>query len=476
MTLLVISPDYASHAIPLLTIAAAWRRRGHRVVVASGPAVAPLVRAAAMDHVELIMSRGSNGGVIRTGQAQQEEARSLEAFFAATRQGMLATLHYQALARSTDLLWRPREVARQTMHIVERLRPETILVDHLAFAATIGLRALGAPYGDVVLGHPTALPVAGESYGVPSAWPAAISADMVGLESLRTTARGVSEAFTSAYNEALRAISPGSEPIDDAFATHGDVVLYNYPAALHDPARTILLPRHAFLGSTVRQDVPDSETAAWLSRPDERPLVVVSFGTFLSARSDVLTRVAAALRRVDARVALAIGASDRADLGEIPSDWLVRTSLPQVALLERASLLITHGGNNSVTEALTFGVPMLVMPFSTDQFDGAAAIEQRLAGIALDPNASSRPLIAGSVRGLLRTPPPAPGVIGSHLRARPGPELAYEAMSGAVVPGLSELSPAEPDAARSCPPAETHPPHLAAATVTPQHPRECGSI
>jgi UDP-N-acetylglucosamine:LPS N-acetylglucosamine transferase len=92
-------------------------------------------------------------------------------------------------------------------------------------------------------------------------------------------------------------------------------------------------------------------------------------------------------------------------------------------------VLITHGGNNSITEALTFGVPMLVLPFSTDQFDGAAAIERSLAGIALDPNRASRPLIAGAVRGLLRNPPPLPGQLGRRLRANPGPDIAFTAMS-----------------------------------------------
>ena len=62
MTLLVITPDYASHALPLLSIAGAWQRRGQRVVVATGPALAPLVRRAGMEHTELIMSRGSNAG------------------------------------------------------------------------------------------------------------------------------------------------------------------------------------------------------------------------------------------------------------------------------------------------------------------------------------------------------------------------------------------------------------------------------
>jgi zeaxanthin glucosyltransferase len=429
VTLLIVSPDYASHALPLLTIGQAWQRRGHRVVVATGPAMAPLVRSVGMEHTELIMSRGSNAGVIRTQQARDAEAHSLEAFFEATRRGMVETLRYQAEQRATDLLWRPQQVARRTMRIVETHAPDTILVDHLAFAATIGLRAQGVPYGDVVLGHPTALPVGDELYGVPSAWPPTLNPDLVELESLRATARGVSEAFTMAYNETLRAVAPAVDPVDDAFRAHGDLVLYNYPAALHGPVRAARLPRHVFLGSAVRHEASDPDVLEWLSSPDQRPLVVVSLGTFLSARGDVLTRIAAALRKVDVRVAIAIGPNSIADLGPVPVDWLVRTSLPQVALLEHAALLVTHGGNNSVTEALNFGVPMLVLPFSTDQFDGAAAIERGLAGVALDPNGASRPLIAGAVRGLLRRPPPAPELIGGLLRAQPGPELAYAAMS-----------------------------------------------
>ena len=159
MTLLVISPDYASHALPLLTLARAWQRRGQRVVVATGPAMAPLVRRAGMEHTELIMSRGSNAGVIRTSEARDAEARSLQAFFEATGRGMLETLRFQAEQRATDLLWRPVQVARRTMRIVEAHHPDAIVIDHLAFGPSIGLRALGLTYGDVVLGHPTALPV-----------------------------------------------------------------------------------------------------------------------------------------------------------------------------------------------------------------------------------------------------------------------------------------------------------------------------
>ena len=224
-------------------------------------------------------------------------------------------------------------------------------------------------------------------------------------------------------------MAPGSAIVEDAFRAHGELVLYNYPAPLHGPARTARLPRHAFLGSLVRHEELDGDIRAWLAQPDQRPLVVVSLGTFMSARVDVLARIAASLRKAEVRVAIAIGGNRVDELGPLPDDWLVRASLPQVALLERARLLITHGGNNSVTEALHFGVPMLVLPFSTDQFDGAAAIERSLAGVALDPNRASRSLIAGTVQGLLRNPPPAAGLIGGMLRTRPGADLAYEAMA-----------------------------------------------
>ncbi len=249
------------------------------------------------------------------------------------------------------------------------------------------------------------------------------------MASLCAAALEVTAAFSSAYNDALRTVAPGSAIVDDAFRAHGELVLYNYPALLHGPARTARLPRHAFLGSLVRHEAPDGEVRAWLAQPDQRPLVVVSLGTFMSARVDVLARIAASLRKVEVRVAIAIGGNRADEVGQLPDDWLVRASLPQVALLERAQLLITHGGNNSVTEALHFGVPMLVLPFSTDQFDGAAAIERGLAGVGLDPNRASRSLIAGTVQGLLRNPPPAAGLIGGLLRTRPGAELAYEAMA-----------------------------------------------
>ena len=203
MTLLVVSPDYASHLFPLLALAGAWAEAGDRVVVATGPGVADHVARAGFERVDLVLGRGSNPGTARADEQPRGEDENLRAFFAATRDGALATLRLQAELRRSDLLWQPVETGRRTIELVETVRPDAIVVDHLAFGATVGLRAAGIPYADVVLGHPSALPVAGERYGVPPAWPSVIRPDPAGLAVLEGLADEVARGFTDDYAGAL---------------------------------------------------------------------------------------------------------------------------------------------------------------------------------------------------------------------------------------------------------------------------------
>ncbi len=402
MTLLVISPDYASHLFPLATLATAWRDAGERVVVATGPATAAIVAEFGFEHVELSLARGSNPGVIRAEQQPEGEDDALRGFFAATRVGMVETLKFQASARLDDLLFDPVTIARRVLAVVEQVGPDEVIVDHLAFSARLALISAKVPHADVVLGHPSTLPVAGEVYGYPFAWPSAFDPDPSSLVELRTLCERVRDTFTASWNAALRVLDPTAEPSTDAFAEAGDLLLLNYPEQLHDPSRASMLPPHAFLGSAVREEAPDADVEEWLAS-SELPVVYVSFGSFLSVRGDVLAVVAAALREVGdglgIRVAIATGSSPPGTIGEIPDGWFVREFLPQVRLLQHSSLAVTHGGNNSITEAMTAGVPVIVLPFSTDQFTGAAAIERGGYGEAFDPNrVSTAELSAAIVR------------------------------------------------------------------------------
>lgn len=432
MTLLVISPDYASHLLPLVTLATAWRDAGERVIVASGPATAGIVDEFGLERVDLPLGRGSNPRVIRAEDQPADESESLRGFFDATRHGMVPTLRYQARERLTDLMWDPVTAGRRTLALVDALAPEAILVDHLAFSARLALQTAGVPYGDVVLGHPSALPVGDEVYGYPPAWPRAFAPREEELADLRGLCDRVSASFTAEWNRTARALDPRATSTSDAFAEHGDLVLYNYPAALAEGDGR-MLPPHAFLGSTLRGEAVDGEVERWIAETDG--YAYVSFGSFLSVRGDVLRRVVEALAELGMPAAVATGSTPASTLGPIPAGWLVREYLPQVRLLGGARLAVTHGGNNSVTEAVGQGVPLLVLPFSTDQFAGAAAIERAGVGAALDPNAASvADLVAAltavrdaSDRALLRE-------IARSQRDRPGPVVAYELLA-ANVPG-----------------------------------------
>jgi zeaxanthin glucosyltransferase len=250
------------------------------------------------------------------------------------------------------------------------------------------LISAGIRHADVVLGHPSALPVGDEIYGYPARWPDAFSPDPAELNDLRMLCETVRDSFTLQWNAALAELDPSATPSTDAFTETGDVLLLNYPAELHDEDRAGLLPPHIFLGSAVREEATDDEVSAWLAESPDR-IVYVSFGSFLSVRSDVLARVVEALAPLDIRVALASGSTEISDLGVLPESWLVRAFLPQVTLLKQSALAVSHGGNNSVTEAMTSAVPLLLLPFSTDQFAGAAALDLAGFGLTLDPNTAS---------------------------------------------------------------------------------------
>ena len=438
MTLLVISPDYASHLLPLATLATRWRDSGERVVVATGPSTAGIVADFGLERIDLTLGRGSNPGVIRAEEQPHDEGASLRGFFAATRVGMVPTLRYQAQERLTDLMWDPVGRGRRVLDIVDQVRPDAILVDHLAFSARMALQSAGVPYGDVVLGHPSALPVPGEVYGYPPFWPRAFTPDRAELAELRALCDRVAAGFTEEWNRAARELNADAAAVDDAFATHGGThggtVLYNYPAELAETEGR-MLPPHAFLGSTRRDEAVAPDILDWIAR--DEPYVYVSFGSFLSVRDDVLARVAEALRRVGVRAAIATGATPAEALGDVPDGWLVRPHLPQVRLLADAAAAVNHGGNNSVTEALGIGVPILILPFSTDQFAGAATVERARVGVALDPNVASVAQLTEALSALL-TPGEGAAEIDRALllriaegqAARPGPVVAYDALAG----------------------------------------------
>ncbi len=91
-------------------------------------------------------------------------------------------------------------------------------------------------------------------------------------------------------------------------------------------------------------------------------------------RAELLRTFATALAPLGGTVIISTGQTDPDALGPLPADVLPRRFVPQPEVPARAALFVTHGGMNSVNEAMYAGVPMLVVPQGADQPMTAARV------------------------------------------------------------------------------------------------------
>ena len=215
--------------------------------MATGPTLRARVEADGFRWAPLRMSRGSNAGIARRDDPDDDLRRSSPPPGGAWWRRCAS----RPTPAATTCCGNPAGWPRDVLRMLDQVRPDAVVVDHLAFATTLALRAAGRPFTTFVPGHPTQLPVGGEVYGVPTAWPSTIDAtvDADALAALRRRGEDVRDAFTRRYNDALRSLSAHADPVADAFAAHGADVLYNSPAVLHPstrdavPARPPRVPR-----------------------------------------------------------------------------------------------------------------------------------------------------------------------------------------------------------------------------------------
>ena len=414
MTALLVSPDYVSHYLPLAAVGSALRDAGREVVVATGGGLRDRVLGDGFGHVELRLGAGSNARP-ETG-AGDEGTRD---FLAATYGGMVATLEHQARRRLHDLLWDPEHVTARLAEIVDEVDPELVLSDHLAFGASLALRALGVPYTAFLPGHPCQVPPREQSFGYPARRPPGFAEEHE-LAELRALCDRAALAFTRRFNETLLELAPDARPVESAFAAIASRgTLVNYPRGL---AGSGVARGAALVGPCVRGEPGDPELDA---RSPRRPRAYVALGSFLSARSDILRTIADALRRTDLPAVIASGVTPLADLGPLPGGSLVRPFLPQVAALRSCDVAVCHGGNNTAMEALTAGLPVVVLPFSTDQFAVAADLVASGLGVAVDPSRATAHDVVAAIRlALSPAMTKRAAAMGRTLRRAPGQERA----------------------------------------------------
>jgi MGT family glycosyltransferase len=119
---------------------------------------------------------------------------------------------------------------------------------------------------------------------------------------------------------------------------------------------------------------------------NDEPLIYASLGTLVNGLSHVYKAILQAVGNLrDVQVVLSVGNNiNSEELGPIPPNTIVVTSAPQIDLLKRAALCITHAGLNTALESLGQGVPMGAIPIGYDQPGVAARIAHHGVGEFVD--------------------------------------------------------------------------------------------
>jgi len=115
---------------------------------------------------------------------------------------------------------------------------------------------------------------------------------------------------------------------------------------------------------------------------DGRPLVYIAFGTILSELSELYETCFSAFGDSRFQVVMSVGPKmNAADWSGAPDNFIVLPYVPQLEILEKADVFITHGGANSIYESICCHVPMVVLPQVFDEYMGALMVEQAGAGL-----------------------------------------------------------------------------------------------
>lgn len=140
-------------------------------------------------------------------------------------------------------------------------------------------------------------------------------------------------------------------------------------------------------------------------RLDGRPLIYASLGTLQNGSEPIFRTIADACTGLNAQLVVSLGGGlDPARLGRLAGNPLVVRFAPQLQILKRSALVITHAGLNTVLESLSEGVPLVAIPLGNDQPGVAARLKARRAGVVVSRHRLNSARLRKSIILVLQNP------------------------------------------------------------------------
>jgi MGT family glycosyltransferase len=343
------------------------RRRGHRVVFAAEASWAGKLTALGFEE-DLVHLAPEPATPQDAGQFWKDFIRDTAPEF---RKPTIEQLETWVKPVWQELIDGAKYSQPQLLEIIERVRPDVIVEDNvIAFPA---LNTAGVPFVRIVSCNP--LEVKGAE--VAPAFSGYPAGDRTGWDEFLAEYDRTHRPMWEVFNDWV--VEQGAAPLPDLeFIHEGALNLYVFPAALDYTDARPLGPSWQRLESSVRETDSGYELPAGFSG---EKVIYFSLGSLGSADVELMRRVIGALGRTPHRYIVSMGPLH--DELELAGNMVGAEFLPQTSIIPLVDLVITHGGNNTTTEAMHFGKPMIVLPLFWDQYDNAQRVDEQGFGVRL---------------------------------------------------------------------------------------------
>ncbi|KMO75245.1 glycosyltransferase [Mycolicibacterium chlorophenolicum] len=261
--------------------------------------------------------------------------------------------------------------------IIAQHRPDVIVEDNVVlFPALV---TAGVPFVRIVSCSPLEIP----GPDVPPPFSGLPSADRTEWDAYRGEFDRTHRAMWTDFDAWVQA--QGAAPLPDLefMPRDNSAGLYVYPAEADYVDRRPLDTTWTRMDSSVREtDDAYPLPAAVADRPAGSALVYLSLGSLGGADVELMQRLVDVLGTTRHRYIVSKG--PQADRITLADNMVGEQMLPQTKVIPQVDLVISHGGNNTVTETLHFGKPLIVLPLFWDQYENAQRVDELGFGIRLD--------------------------------------------------------------------------------------------